>query len=86
MIPEFRRRSCMAHVKALGKLFDLMCRGPMGLFGPPGPPRAKVANTNSLISPCGLCPVGGTTAGSTLGPTSGPNAITDFLEAKIDNY
>ena len=32
-LPGFWRPSCMAHVKELGKLFDLTCRGPMGLFG-----------------------------------------------------
>ena len=31
-LPEFWRPSCMAHVKVLEKLFNLICRGPMGLF------------------------------------------------------
>jgi hypothetical protein len=31
-LPEFWGPSCMAHVKVLEKLFNLICRGPMGLF------------------------------------------------------
>ena len=37
-LPEFWGPSCMAHVKVLEKLFNLICRGPMGLFWCPSRP------------------------------------------------
>ena len=39
----------MAHVKALGKLFDLMCRGPMGLFGWPSRPHTICGDTREPV-------------------------------------
>ena len=43
-LPEFRRPSCMAHFKVLEKLFNLICRGPKGLFIFWCPSRPHLAN------------------------------------------
>ena len=51
-LPEFLRPSCMAHVKVLEKLFNLICRGPMGLFWCPSRPHLANPLFISLISPC----------------------------------
>ena len=44
-LPEFWRPSCMAHVKVLEKLFNLICRWPKGLFWCPC--RPHLANSLS---------------------------------------
>ena len=43
---QFWRPNCMAHVKVLEKLFNLMCRGPLVLFWCPS--RPHLANPLSL--------------------------------------